>query len=1062
MAEPVPGRWRRRCGRFFRALRITLVLLLFFVVAAGVYLNEVGLPGFLKTSLLKKLHDRGLDLQFSRLRWHLIRGFVAEDVHFEPAAATPSDPSLFLKEVELKLNHPEFFKFQWTLDSLILRGGRIVWPLGETNGHPLSLSMTNIQAQLRLQPGDEWTLDHFTAAFAGAKMQFSGSLTNASSIQEWKIFQGGGGGQSALLRQRLRGLADELDRTRFSKAPELHVTLDGDARDPQSFQGLLTLRAAGARTPWGRLTNGTLVVRLTPPNATNHAGNIAIELRAADADTPWGGVTNGIFIAHASALDLTNYAANGAFEFQADEAGSPWASARNLRLSMRGARDVNATNIVRAVLDVQADNVATEWAQAARGHLAIRWTHSLTNAIPLEGTTELSLSNIHTRWVDVGEAQLLTGLDTPVTTGPRHADESWAWWGKLEPYSLDWNCLLKNIRSREQKPSTADQFELNELACGGLWRGPRLTVTNLSAELYGGHFAVQTAVDVATRVATFNADTDFDVQKITPFLPELSRNWLHQFSWENPPIAHGAGGVVLPAWTNRQPDWDGEVYPTLWMQGDFKTGKAAFNSIPVSSVQSHFSLTNVVWNLPDLVATRPEGNIELEHISDDRNNHFYFRVHSSVDPKILRPLLHADGQEGMDDFVFTRPPDVQAEIWGRWRDNSSIGFKAHASVTNLTFRHEAASSFTGDFVYTNQFMVLFNGRIERGSRYMTATALGVDFRGQRLFLTNGFSTMEAMPVAHAISRKVTQTIEPYQFLQPPIVHAHGIIPLVDEVPADLHFQIDGGPFHWMKFNLDHVSGEVNWVGDHMTVTNANASFYKGSLAGAAAFDFNVEPGTDFAFDATVTNADLHAMMADLGSSTNHLEGRLSGRLTVTHANSDDWKSWFGSGYASLRDGLIWDVPIFGRFSPYLDKVSRGLGESRASSGAGTFIITNSVIHSDTLEIRSPTFRLLYHGNVDFDGKVNSTMEAEVFHDVPLVGGIISTALLPFSKFFESKVTGTLDDPKIESHYIVSKILLAPFHPFRTLGEIFNPGGTNAPSETPPFPVNKPAPPPGGN
>ena len=182
MAEPVPGRWRRRCGRFFRALRITLVLLLFFVVAAGVYMNEVGLPGFLKTSLLKKLHDRGLDLQFSRLRWHLIRGFVAEDVHFERAAATPSDPSFFLKEIELKLNHPAFFNFHWTLDSLVLRVARIALPLGETNGHPLSLSMTNIQAQLRLLPGDEWTLDHFTAAFAGAKMQFSGSLTNASSL----------------------------------------------------------------------------------------------------------------------------------------------------------------------------------------------------------------------------------------------------------------------------------------------------------------------------------------------------------------------------------------------------------------------------------------------------------------------------------------------------------------------------------------------------------------------------------------------------------------------------------------------------------------------------------------------------------------------------------------------------------------------------------------------------------------------------------------------------------------------------------------------------------------
>ena len=345
-----------------------------------------------------------------------------------------------------------------------------------------------------------------------------------------------------MVRERLRGFADALDRIRFSKAPELHITVGGDARDPQSFQGLLTLRAAGARTPWGGLTNGTLVVRLTPPNATNHAGNIAIELRAADAATPWGGITNGILTAHVNAPDLTNYAANAAFEFQAAEAGTPWASVRNFRLSMRGARDYNATNIIRAVLDVQADNVTTEWAQAAGGRVVVHWTHSLTNAIPLKGTTELSLSNIHTRWANVGEAQLFTHLDTPGATGTPHADERWAWWGKLEPYALGWNCLLKDIRSQDQEPAATEQFELNELACGGLWRGPRLTITNLSAELYGGHFAVQAAVDVATRAVTFNADTDFDVQKITPFLPKDSRDWLRQFSWENPPIAHGAGG----------------------------------------------------------------------------------------------------------------------------------------------------------------------------------------------------------------------------------------------------------------------------------------------------------------------------------------------------------------------------------------------------------------------------------------------------------------------------------------------------------------------------------------
>src|SRR5271167_948259 len=129
MADRAPGRWWRRCRRCFRVLRISSVLLLFFVVAAGVYLNEVGLPGFLKNALLNKLHERGIDLQFSRLRWHLIRGFVAEDVRFESAEVSRATPNLRVKEIELKLDHGALFKLQWKVDSLILRKGDFVWPL---------------------------------------------------------------------------------------------------------------------------------------------------------------------------------------------------------------------------------------------------------------------------------------------------------------------------------------------------------------------------------------------------------------------------------------------------------------------------------------------------------------------------------------------------------------------------------------------------------------------------------------------------------------------------------------------------------------------------------------------------------------------------------------------------------------------------------------------------------------------------------------------------------------------------------------------------------------------
>ena len=92
------------------------------------------------------------------------------------------------------------------------------------------------------------------------------------------------------------------------------------------------------------------------------------------------------------------------------------------------------------------------------------------------------------------------------------------------------------------------------------------------------------------------------------------------------------------------------------------------------------------------------------------------------------------------------------------------------------------------------------------------------------------------------------------------------------------------------------------------------------MSAAAAFDFTVRDGADFSFGLDVTNANLRALMADVYPGTNRLEGRLSGRLNITLANTEDWHSWFGNGQVDLRDGLIWDIPIFGIFSKPLNMV----------------------------------------------------------------------------------------------------------------------------------------------
>ncbi len=1017
MASRFQSRGWRRCRTVLRGLRIAILLLLFFVVAAGFYLNKVGLPGFLKQRLLDKLHERGVDIQFTRLRLRYYRGIVAENVRFGRADESTNSPSLSAREVELKINHAALRHFEFTIDSLILHEGQLTWPLAETNRPPRKLSVDNIQTRVRFLTNDEVQLDHFAAAFAGAKMQVSGTVTNASAVRDWPIFHPAvKPAQPSRLQEHLIQLADIIDRIKFFDTPQLNLALHGDGRDPRSFDGVLTVSTLGSETPWGTLTNGYMWLQLTPPNATNAQPQAEFSLRADRADTRWG-------------------------------------STRQFQLEARGTTDASDPNLIHCHLQVLADQFTTEWAQATNAQFTANWSHSLTNAIPLAGQSELHLSDAHSQWGEASEVRLEARFDTPATNGMSQADASWGWWADLEPYALNWNCRLSEVHARE--------FQVKEIAFGGTWRAPDLTITNLHSELYQGQLNLQAALNVATRKLNFKGSEDFEVHSLDPLLTPGGRRWFSQYTWEKPPVAHGEGGFTLCAWTNHSPDWRNEVLPTLWFKGDFQVGRAAYCTVPVLSCSSHINYSDLTWDLPDLVAVRREGEIRLSHHADDRTHNYYFGIHSDISPDTIRPLPFIGEEEKrvLDMLTFTQPPVIDLEIRGRWHAKEETGLKAHVAVTNFTFRGESASHFHTDLQYTNHFIRFDYPRVEREGRFAAADRLEVDFDQQTLFITNGFSTMEPMTIIRPIGPKVTRIMEPYQFLQPPTVRVNGIIPLRGDVAADAHFQVDGGPFQWKKFNLTRISGGVNWVGDHLTLSGMQSVFYQGRMTGSAEFDFNRGPGTDFNFDTIVTDVDLGALMKDLFSPSNHLEGALNGHLSVIKANTDDPKSWFGRGQADLRNGFIWDIPVFGGVSKLLDSISPGLGESRANEGSATFVITNSVIRSSDLEIRSPTMRLEYNGTCDFDGRVDADVDAKVGGNIPVLGPLVTTVLLPFQKAFQCKVTGTLAEPRIELKWLAMKLISMPFqllfHPFSTLKSF----GPNQPADTnaPPPTVILPAP-----
>lgn len=996
-------------------------LIVLAVLCSFLYLNQVGLPEFVKSPLLEKLRGQGVDLQFSRLRLRWYEGIVAENVRFGQVDRLAS-PQLTADRVRVHLDTAALWKRRLQVDGLDLLRGRLEVPLAGRNGVRRSLALDNIRTQLRFLPNDQWQLDNFTAVFSGINIRVSGIITNASAVRQWSFLRAKESTPAGAWENRLTRFSDTWERIQFEAPPEVDLRLEGDAVDLRTFSLELGVKAAGAVTPWGTVADAHFQATLFPAD-TQLVSMVQLKLEALQAQTKWASVTNFTLGMLLRSLPQQTNRVNGVLTLSAEAAATRWACATNVNFELTLTSLDDDTNRASATLDLSATAVTTRWASANQAKINARWIHAITNAVPLSGSATVRCGDASSRWGD-GEGIRLA-LEMEQLSTERTIEASLGWWTNLAPYAVRWDAQASRFRRAGLTAADA--------VCSGAWRIPGLNVTNLSAKLYGGHFDARGKLDVLNRATEVSLLSDVDPHQVEPLLTEGARKWLDQCTWNKAPELVATAGVVLPAWTNRAPDWRGEVLPTLKLDGYFKLADgASYRGVQVSSVRSHFLYSDMQWYLPDLVVTRPEGALKAEHRANDRTKDFYWHLTSGVDLGIVKPLLDEKQQQGMALLELTQPPCIDAEIWGRFHDRERTGARAHVILTNFSFRGQSMSYLETEVRYTNEYLECLSPRVERGSQRMRADGLAADFRADRVYLTNGYSTAEPLVVARAIGPKVGKTMENYLFSAPPTAYVHGTIPMHGEEGADLHFDVDGGPFHWWKFNLPHLAAHVHWAGLHLSLTNLQADFYDGKATGAAEFDFPRGQATQFHFQATTTNTQLRLLLADLTAKTNRAEGRLSGSVVVTSANDDEWQSVQGYGDMSLREGLVWDIPLFGIFTPVLDGIMPGLGSSRATAGTGTFTITNGVLWSDDMLFQATGMRLKYRGSVDLESRVNSRVEAELLRDMWVVGPIVSAVLWPVTKLFEYRVTGTLEEPKLEPLYVVPKLVSVPFLPFRIL------------------------------
>jgi len=1017
-----PGRVRRVVRRLLRIAMAALLL----AVGLLVYLHQVGLPEFFRERLTRELAAHGIQLHYERigLRWY--RGIVAEQVRLG-STAFADGPRVSLPEVAFRLHAPSLLRLRPVIKSLELRDGRLEFPLHSDLEPMQVLTFENAGAELRFMADGAWRLDRLVAECLGFQVQVQGRLDHAVAFRELRSVP------TADARPwpwelTLHRLLGQMKRLEFEQAPRLNIVFQADATRLEETRATVRLDAGRARSPWGSIESLQGALQLREWSETADRAGFDLQLESQGIKSPWlqlGGLrvtsqgTQSFTRAVPENLDLKVVLVN---------ITSPWGALSNLNLTGQGRPHAEQPHWMHLELALDGGALAGAGGESDDNQLSLRWVHDLEQAVPRQGEWQLQVQSPRFDW---GRAERFTlqgqFARAPTPKAPLF-DPQRSGWDLLDPWKWECTGAFDHL--------AISNAILDRVAFDAAWEAPTLTLRSLEADLFQRQLRAGFSGQPRERTLTGGLAFDFDVRQLGHLLPPGVHRWLEPYSWssDQPPQVRAQLWLTLPPWGRwEQPEAWAAAQDNLGVQGSLVAAASAYRGVPMDNVTFDFQFTNSVWRLTDFVATAPQGRLGMSYSEDQRTGNYRFDLDANLDPRVFRPVVPQPAQRAFDYFDFGTPPAVTGYVVGCWRRSGQTGFGGLVQMAPFRFRGEPVESFEARLEGTND-VVRGTGVRLHSEGSITADEVEFDLAQQRLILHRAHSTVPPMRVARAIGDEVVRTLTPYQFDTPPRARVEGWLNVRDTREVNLSFEVDGGPFHYWRFQVPQIQAVVNWVDQTVRIDPLEARFYEGQLTGRLDIDLAAAAGADFGFHARVDSVDFKLLMADLLSPTNQLQGHLHGSWTVTHANSEDWTSWNGLGQAELKDGYLWDLSILGGLSDLMNRLKIDVGRNPIRGLTADFTMTNSLIHTRNLELQSAAMRLDYRGTFDFQGGVNARVEARLLHDTALIGPIVSLLFSPLTKMLEFRVTGTLADPNLEPLYL-PKPLLFPLNPISTLREL---------------------------
>ena len=532
-------------------------------------------------------------------------------------------------------------------------------------------------------------------------------------------------------------------------------------------------------------------------------------------------------------------------------------------------------------------------------------------------------------------------------------------------------------------------YLVRSLYLAACYRNGVIDLKKLTAADAAGSLDASGTYEPATREAALRLQSGLDVQGLARafrLAPQLD-----EFVFYTPPALEISAKATL-----------GEK-PQFHLLGHAALQKFAFRSVVFESLDADLSWDGHRWSARDVRLVHRSGEVTADAMQIP--GEFRARLHSTINPKPLQPLLSGQVAQVFSQFEFPDSPRLDVEVRGRDLSIDALTATGDLLLGAASYRGVGCVALATKLSYGSRTLGIGPFRLRRTEGESTGS-LFFDFKREEARLDNIKATVNPPEVALWIHPNLVKDVAPYRFKRAPNLVLDGTVHLKGGKSTKLSVDVDapgGMDYTFLRRNLSapQIAGKLLFNSERMTIDGLSASLLGGRIKGDADISLaRARPG--HAVSLRLENVDF-ASLTRLYFGYEDSQGMLNARYDFT-GRGEDARTMKGRGDLTVTDGNVFAIPFLGPFSGILNSIVPGMGYNAAHKGSARFTVDSGIIETGDLLVEGKGFSMIGRGRLffvddrmDFDMRVNAK-------------GLPGVLLFPVSKLLEYTSDDKLSKP----------------------------------------------------